>query len=199
MSASDLVFGTQYYRPPFPNREARNRDLNLIAASGMNTVKLWAVWSWIERSNGAYYFDDLDELVQLCGAKGLQIVINIVPEGAPYWLERLHLDARYKAENGFALEFSGAANLPSGGWPGLCLHLWLLHGSRTIQPTVPGESARERVRPPAKIARWIIARVPSPRSIAFAYFTKSRFSERRDFGQAAQTRKSPRERAAPSQ
>jgi beta-galactosidase GanA len=120
MSASDLVFGTQYYRPPFPNREAWNRDLNLIAASGMNTVKLWAVWSWIERSNGAYYFDDLDELVQLCGAKGLQIVINIVPEGAPYWLERLHPDARYKAENGFALEFSGAANLPSGGWPGLC-------------------------------------------------------------------------------
>ena len=39
MSASDLVFGTQYYRPPFPNREAWNRDLNLIAASGMNTVK----------------------------------------------------------------------------------------------------------------------------------------------------------------
>jgi beta-galactosidase GanA len=60
MSASDLVFGTQYYRPPFLNREAWNRDLNLIAASGMNTVKLWAVWSWIERSNGAYYFDDLE-------------------------------------------------------------------------------------------------------------------------------------------
>jgi beta-galactosidase len=67
MSATDLVFGTQYYRPPFPNRETWSSDLNLIAASGMNTVKVWAVWSWIERSNGAYYFDDLDELIQLCG------------------------------------------------------------------------------------------------------------------------------------
>ena len=120
MSTTDLVFGTQYYRPPFPNRETWSSDLNLIADSGMNTVKLWAVWSWIERSNGAYYFDDLDELIELCGAKGLQTVINLVPEGAPYWLERLHPDARYKAENGLELGFSGAANLPSGGWPGVC-------------------------------------------------------------------------------
>ena len=86
----------------------------------MNTVKIWAVWSWIERSNGAFYFDDLDELVELCSSKRLQTVIKIIPEGAPYWLERLHPDARYQAENGMALEFSGAANLPSGGWPGLC-------------------------------------------------------------------------------
>ena len=43
MSTTDLVFGTQYYRPPFPNRETWSSDLNLIAASGMNTVKLWAV------------------------------------------------------------------------------------------------------------------------------------------------------------
>jgi beta-galactosidase GanA len=115
-----LVFGTQYYRPPFPTRDAWSSDLDLIVNSGMNTVKIWAVWSWIERSNGAYYFDDLDELVELCSSKRLQTVINIVPEGAPYWLERLHPDARYQAENGMALEFSGAANLPSGGWPGLC-------------------------------------------------------------------------------
>jgi len=110
-----LVFGTQYYRPPFPTRDAWSSDLDLIVNSGMNTVKIWAVWSWIERSNGAYYFDDLDELVELCSSKRLQTVINIVPEGAPYWLERLHPDARYQAENGMALEFSGAATLPSGG------------------------------------------------------------------------------------
>jgi hypothetical protein len=45
MSTTELVFGTQYYRPPFPNRETWSSDLNLIADSGMNTVKLWAVWS----------------------------------------------------------------------------------------------------------------------------------------------------------
>jgi hypothetical protein len=35
--------------------------------------------------------------------------------------------------------------------------------------------------------------------VAFAYFTKSRFSDRLDFGQPGQTRKSPKERAASSQ
>jgi beta-galactosidase GanA len=115
-----IVFGTQYYRPPFPDRGAWEADLNLIAATGFNTVKLWAVWSWIERTEGAFYFDDLDALMDLCGGKGLQTVINIIPEGAPYWLERLHADARYTSNEGAKLAFSGAANMPSGGWPGLC-------------------------------------------------------------------------------
>ena len=83
-------------------------------------MKLWAVWSWVERTKDAFYFDDLDDLVALCEAKGLQTVINIIPEGAPYWLERLHPDARYVSNEGATLKFSGAANMPSGGWPGLC-------------------------------------------------------------------------------
>jgi beta-galactosidase GanA len=102
-----IVFGTQYYRPPFPDRGAWEADLNLIAATGFNTVKLWAVWSWIERTEGAFYFDDLDALMDLCGGKGLQTVINIIPEGAPYWLERLHADARYTSNEGAKLAFSG--------------------------------------------------------------------------------------------
>jgi beta-galactosidase GanA len=115
-----IVFGTQYYRPPFPDQNAWEADLSLIAATGFNTVKLWAVWSWIERTEGAFYFDDLDALMDLCGGKGLQTVINIIPEGAPYWLERLHADSRYTSNEGAKLDFSGAANMPSGGWPGLC-------------------------------------------------------------------------------
>lgn len=120
MNKRRIVFGTQYYRPPFPDPRAWSRDLDLIAASEFNTVKLWAVWSWIERTEGAFYFDDLDELMDLCRAKGLQTVINIIPEGAPYWLERLHPDAQYTSNEGARLRFSGAANMPSGGWPGLC-------------------------------------------------------------------------------
>ena len=120
MNTKRIVFGTQYYRPPFPDRSAWEADLNLISASGFNTVKLWAVWSWIERTEGVFYFDDLDELMDLCGGEGLRTVINIIPEGAPYWLERAHPDARYTSNEGAELEFSGAANMPSGGWPGLC-------------------------------------------------------------------------------
>jgi beta-galactosidase GanA len=120
MNTKAMVFGTQYYRPPFPERRTWESDLELIAASGFNTVKLWAVWSWIELKEGTYYFDDLDELMALCARRSLQTVINLIPEGAPYWLERVHPDGRYASNEGTSLSFSGAANLPSGGWPGLC-------------------------------------------------------------------------------
>jgi beta-galactosidase GanA len=115
-----MIFGTQYYRPPFPRRELWDKDLGKILAAGMNTVKIWSVWSWTERAKGVFYFDDLDEVIELCGRKGLQVVVNLVLEGAPYWVQREHPDARYKTNDGYALELSGAANLPSGGWPGLC-------------------------------------------------------------------------------
>jgi beta-galactosidase GanA len=115
-----MIFGTQYYRPPFPRRELWDEDLAKIVATGMNTVKVWSVWSWTEREQGVFYFDDLDDLIKLCGSRGLQVVVNLVPEGAPYWVQRLHPDARYKTNDGYAVEFSGAANLPSAGWPGLC-------------------------------------------------------------------------------
>ena len=115
-----MIFGTQYYRAPFPRRGFWEKDLDNILAIGMNTVKLWSVWSWTEREPGKFYFDDLDELIELCGRRGLQVVLNLVPEGAPYWLGRAHADARYTSHDGCALDFSGAANLPSGGWPGLC-------------------------------------------------------------------------------
>ncbi|MBV8970336.1 MAG: beta-galactosidase, partial [Verrucomicrobia bacterium] len=50
----------------------------------------------------------------------LGVVLNLIPEGAPYWLERRLPEAAYKANDGYQAEFSGAANMPSGGWPGLC-------------------------------------------------------------------------------
>jgi len=115
-----MYFGTQYYRPPFPGSADWDKDLALISDTGFNLVKLWAVWSWIERRPGEYAFEDLDRLVEKCAALGLKVVFNLIPEGAPYWLERLHPDARYCSHDGKRLGFSGAANLPSGGWPGLC-------------------------------------------------------------------------------
>ncbi|RKP48922.1 hypothetical protein D7Z26_21435 [Cohnella endophytica] len=115
-----MFFGTQYYRPPFPGSSDWDKDLRLIADTGFNIVKLWAVWSWIERKPGEFYFGDLDQLVYKCRSIGLKVVLNLIPEGAPYWLERLHPDARYCSHDGQRLGFSGAANIPSGGWPGLC-------------------------------------------------------------------------------
>ncbi len=115
-----IIYGAQYYRPPFPRSQAWKSDLARIKACHFNTVKLWAVWSWIERTEGEYYFQDLDELIDLCVEIGLNVVINTIPEGMPYWLSRRHSDAKDQTSDGYCVEMSGAANLPSGGAPGLC-------------------------------------------------------------------------------
>ena len=115
-----MIFGTQYYRPPFPNDADWVRDLDHIKEMGFNTVKLWAVWNWIEAEKGIYTFDELDKLVELCEQRNLQVIINTIPEGAPSFSRKEHQDALYCLADGTALDYSGPANIPSAGWPGLC-------------------------------------------------------------------------------
>jgi beta-galactosidase GanA len=115
-----IIYGAQYYRPPFPGKAAWQSDLLKMKQAHFNTVKLWAVWSWIERKEGEFYFEDLDELVELCAEAGLNVVINTIPEGTPYWFSRRHIDAQYQTNEGARVEMSGAANMPSGGTPGVC-------------------------------------------------------------------------------
>jgi len=42
----------QYYRTPNPPERDWERDLREMKAQGMNTVRLWAMWSWIHTSEG---------------------------------------------------------------------------------------------------------------------------------------------------
>lgn len=114
-----MIFGTQYYRPPFPGRALWRRDLEHIKGLGFNTVKLWAVWNWIEREPGQFDFSELDELTALCREFGLNVVLNTIPEGAPYWTAGDE-DHFYRSASGEVLRYSGPANIPSAGWPGYC-------------------------------------------------------------------------------
>ncbi|NPV55564.1 MAG: cellulase family glycosylhydrolase [Anaerolineae bacterium] len=115
-----IIYGSQYYRPPYPIQADWHLDFQNMRQCGFNTIKLWAVWSWIERRPGECYFEDLDQLLDLCTRYGLKAVINLIPEGVPYWAAREYPDARYTTELDHAVNVGGAANLPSGGSPGLC-------------------------------------------------------------------------------
>jgi len=83
-----MMLGVQYYRPPFPERRHWRSDMAQIAASGFDTVQLWACWGWVEPSPGEFRFDDYDELVDLASAAGLRVVISTVGEIQPFWVHR---------------------------------------------------------------------------------------------------------------
>jgi len=59
---SNIIFpyGAQYYRTPNLPKEDWERDLRLMKEQGMNTVRLWAMWSWIHTSNDSFDFSHLD-------------------------------------------------------------------------------------------------------------------------------------------
>jgi beta-galactosidase GanA len=114
------VLGAQYYRPPNPPREDWARDLRRMRDVGMNTVKFWACWSWMEPHKGSIDFDDLDGLMDVAGSVGLSVVINVILENAPYWLDAAVPEARYTDHEGHAFQLTAARNTPGGGWPGLC-------------------------------------------------------------------------------
>jgi beta-galactosidase GanA len=116
-----MLFGAQYYRPPFPDSSCWKRDLADMRKLGFNAVKFWAVWNWIEREPGRFCFEELDELCALASDQDLKIIINLIPEGAPYWTFDGDEENLYTTAGSLRIRYGGPANIPSAGWPGRCM------------------------------------------------------------------------------
>ena len=83
-----FVYGVQYYRAPIPHRDCWRRDLEKIRELGFDTVKFWVQWRWSERREGEYYWEDLDELMRLAEDNHLRVVLNLILDVMPGWVER---------------------------------------------------------------------------------------------------------------
>jgi len=116
-----LYFGSQFYRPPNPRRQDWERDLDTLAGLGFNVIKIWAMWTWTHIAPGRFDFSDLAQLLDLAGKRKLNVIINTIPENAPYWLEQAHPEARQCDHTGMRVHLQARPNTPCGGWPGLCL------------------------------------------------------------------------------
>lgn len=117
-----FVYGTQFFRTPNPPREWRRPMLEKIAREHeFNTVRIYPSWDYFNPAPGVYDFAQIDEVMTVCDELGLQVLLGIVLETAPYWLERQHPDARYVDARGRAHALGGSPAQLSGGWPGLCM------------------------------------------------------------------------------
>jgi beta-galactosidase GanA len=92
-----------------------------MQAMGFNCIKLWAVWNAVEKVPGEYDFADLDFLVALSEKYNLQVVFNLIPEGAPYWTYQGDTQDLYATADGQTVAYGGPANIPTAGWPGRCM------------------------------------------------------------------------------
>ncbi len=81
-----MIFGAQYYRPPFPESRYWKNDFRRMRDAGLNTVQLWLVWGWIEPEPGRYVWDDYDRLAEEAEAAGLQMVLSTIAAIHPVWI-----------------------------------------------------------------------------------------------------------------
>ncbi len=115
-----FFYGTQFYRPPNPPREQRERDLENIKKLGFNVIKIFAEWNWINHREGVYDFDELLEIIEHAKKLDITIVVNTRLEQVPYWLPEKHPDSLYVNARGRKIPIQTRANTPTGGWPGVC-------------------------------------------------------------------------------
>ena len=116
-----MILGTQYYRPPFPERRYWHDALAAMVDAGLDTVQLWACWGWIEAEPGQCNFEDYDDLVGMAGSAGLRVVISTIAEIQPFWIHRLVPGSEMVDHNGRTVRSSLRQECNVGLTPGGCL------------------------------------------------------------------------------
>ncbi len=86
-----------------------------------NIIRIYSSWVYHHREPDRFTFDELEEVLGYCDEFGLRVLMGVIIEDAPYWLEEAHPETRYVDANDQAFRLGGSGNNVSGGWPGLCL------------------------------------------------------------------------------
>jgi len=85
---SRIWFGTQYYRPPHPPQEYWEKDFSLLKKAGLQVIRIWVYWRWVERKENNYFFQDMDRLFHLAEKYQLFVHPLLFLESAPEWFIR---------------------------------------------------------------------------------------------------------------
>jgi beta-galactosidase GanA len=117
-----MFLGTQYHRPPNPRPEDWERDLQLIKETGLELVRTWLYWRWVEPQEGIWVWEEYDRLADLVDRYGLKLFIQLMCDAPPDWLQEKYPDCRYLTADGVRLDFHSAWGQSVGGMPGPCFH-----------------------------------------------------------------------------
>lgn len=83
-----MRIGTYYYPEQWP-RGQWQRDLDNIAAMGLQIVHMGEfAWFDLEPSPGQFRLDWLEECVESCAERGLEVILCTPTAGPPVWLAR---------------------------------------------------------------------------------------------------------------
>ena len=115
-----FLFGTQYYRAPTPDPACWEQDFRAMQELGFNAVKFFVQWRWSHRAPGRFYFNDLDQVMELAAQHGLKVTLNFILDVAPVWLFDAYPDAKQIDIHGHSIEPYAVSHRQIGGHPGPC-------------------------------------------------------------------------------
>lgn len=102
-----MQYGVSYY-PEHKNPEELKRDLDLIIASGINTVRMGEFsWCRMEPKEGQYQFDWLHQVVDILGRAGIRSIICTPTACPPAWLVSKYPELLYVDNRGQKRLFGG--------------------------------------------------------------------------------------------
>lgn len=117
---NELIFGVQYYRAPTPSRDCWENDLKNIKENGFNSVKFWVQWRWCHRAEDKFYFEDIDQLMDLAYKNNLRVTLNVIFDVAPQWVLNKYPDSKMVTADGRIVEPVAVGHRQIGGFPGTC-------------------------------------------------------------------------------
>ena len=104
---NNLQFGVDYY----PEHWGKNRwpiDLKMMKEMGLDVIRLAEFsWSALEPSDGQFTFDWLDEVLDLCEAYKMKVVLGTPTAAPPAWLVEQMPDIQPMASDGTRRYFGG--------------------------------------------------------------------------------------------
>ena len=115
-----FIFGSQYYRAPTPEVACWEPDFGKMSHLGFTDVKFFVQWRWSHRTNDTYFFEDLDQLMNLAYSHQLRVTLNVLFDISPLWLFEKYPDAKQRMNNGQIVEPYVVSSRQIGGHPGPC-------------------------------------------------------------------------------
>jgi beta-galactosidase GanA len=121
-SATEFIYGAEFFRPSNPPRAQRHQMLEAIANEyKFNIIRIYCSWVYLNPESGKFDFTEIEEVLNDCDRLGLKVLMGAVIEEAPYWLEAAHPGSRFVDALGSPQRLQTVGKNMSGGWPSLCM------------------------------------------------------------------------------
>jgi len=104
-----FVYGSAFYRPPNPPASERRAMLKTLAQEyKFNTIRIYSSWVYHNPEQDRFEFGELQEVMRYCDEFGIKVLMGVILEDAPWWLEAAHPETRYVNANDHAQRLEGS-------------------------------------------------------------------------------------------